>query len=113
MQQLPSAAGSSASTALDINRKGQVVGTAQFTDADGMPVWHAVLWDDSRGCDLNSLLPAGSGWLLESATSINQHGDVVGTGIHNGEQRAFMVRVSSDTAENCQPAVAGRQRLGM
>ena len=41
--------------------------------------------------DLNSLLPAGSGWVLERATGVNVLGQVVGIGTLGGHQRAFML----------------------
>ena len=34
--------------------------------------------------DLNSLLAAGSGWYLEFANAINDNGQIMGFGLHNG-----------------------------
>ena len=39
--------------------------------------------------DLNSRLPAGSGWVLEAATAINDSGEIVGWGRHNGVRHAY------------------------
>ena len=41
--------------------------------------------------DLNSMLPTGSGWLLESATAINESGQIAGSGKHNGLLHAFLL----------------------
>jgi probable HAF family extracellular repeat protein len=41
--------------------------------------------------DLNSLIPAGSGWVLTSARGINDAGQIVGTGTISGVQHAFLL----------------------
>jgi probable HAF family extracellular repeat protein len=47
-----------------------------FSDAS-----RAFVWEKSRGFrDLNSLVPPGSGWELESAAGINNRGEIVGKG---------------------------------
>jgi len=49
--------------------------------------YRAFAWDMNRGFqDLNSLIPADSGLKLEEATSINEHGDIVGWGELHGEE---------------------------
>jgi probable HAF family extracellular repeat protein len=68
--------------ARSINNRGQVVG-------DGPA--GAFLYKRGRRIELNSLLPAGSGWTLTSAQDINDRGQIVGWGIHNGAQRAFLL----------------------
>ena len=40
--------------------------------------------------------PAGSGWSLSRAQDINDRGEIVGRGIHNGAQRAFLLSPSKD-----------------
>ena len=49
--------------------------------------------------DLNTLLPADSGWVLLSANAINDAGQIVGEGTLDGEPRAFLLTppVASDT----------------
>jgi len=44
--------------------------------------------------DLNSLLPANSGWTLTQASAINNEGQIVGYGIHNGATHAFLLDLS-------------------
>ena len=39
--------------------------------------------------DLNTLLPPGSGWTLLTASAINSHGQITGTGRIGGEARAY------------------------
>jgi len=52
-----------------------------FADAE-----RAFVWGKSRGfLDLNSRIASDSGWKLESATSINDHGEIVGRGDYKGQ----------------------------
>ena len=46
----------------------------------------AFLWRNGVMTDLNTLLPAASGWLLQVATSISDGGQIVGYGTLNGHQ---------------------------
>jgi probable HAF family extracellular repeat protein len=69
-----------------INDAGQVVGRS-FTSTG---VSRAFLWEGHSMTDLNSLIPADSGWVLEVATGINQVGQIVGLGTFGGTQRAFL-----------------------
>lgn len=51
----------------------------------------AVLWEDGELFDLNTLIPADSGWELVSASKINNKNQIVGTGKINGESRGFLL----------------------
>ena len=44
--------------------------------------------------DLNSLLPAGSGWTLDEATAINDRGQIVGEGYYHGVECGFLCSVA-------------------
>jgi len=44
-----------------------------------------------RYTDLNSLVPASSGWTLEQATGINDRGQIIGVGQHRGKRGAFLL----------------------
>jgi len=41
--------------------------------------------------DLNNLIPAKSGWVLEQAYGINNSGLIVGTGTLNGAEHGFLL----------------------
>lgn len=74
-----------------INAAGQIVGFA--TAGDGSE--HAVTWQNGVLTDLNALLPADSGWLLETANAINSLGQIVGGGLHNGLASGFLLTPES------------------
>jgi uncharacterized membrane protein len=54
----------------------------------GNAATHAFLYTNGVMTDLNSLLPVGSGLTITSAYGIDNNGDIVGTGLFNGEQYA-------------------------
>lgn len=45
--------------------------------------------------DLNTLLPNGSGWLLQEAIGINDSGQITGYGLYNGTEEAFLLNTAS------------------
>lgn len=96
------------SEARDINATGIAVGyVAQLY---GSPSFggRAVLWDENNQIlDLNTLLPAGSGWVLLSAESINTRGDIVGVGTYNGASRAFLLSVVPEPSVTLLIGMAG------
>ena len=74
------------SVAYAINGAGQVVGTAD-TRSEGK---RAFLWSPGGGMvDLNGLIDRAAGWVLTQARGINDTGQIVGQGLHNGQPRAF------------------------
>ena len=52
----------------------------------------ATLWHGGRIYNLNALMPKGSGWVLEEALAINDHGWIIGNGKHKGVAHAFLLR---------------------
>ncbi len=77
--------------AKDINNAGEIVGyTARFF-SNPTSGGAAMLWKDGTAHDLNDLIPAGSGWILQSAEGINDRGDIVGYGSYQGQTRAFLL----------------------
>ncbi|HVI08161.1 MAG TPA: hypothetical protein VND65_07680 [Candidatus Binatia bacterium] len=71
------------SSAFAINDIGQVVGWSGF---------RAFVWSQSNGIrDLNSQIPANSGWTLTAAYGINLVGQITGEGEINGEQHGFLL----------------------
>lgn len=72
-----------------INNLGKIVGDSALPN--GAP--HAFLWQDGSMVDLNTLLPAGSGWELVSAELINDAGQIIGFGVLNGVSRVFVLTI--------------------
>ena len=70
------------SYAYDVNESGQVVGTSYD---------RAFLWNGSTLIDLNTQIPANSGWELNSAWAINDQGAIAGVGKINGIPHAFLL----------------------
>jgi uncharacterized membrane protein len=95
MHLLPPMAGQSASNASiaeGINNEGDVVGTDSFRTAGGSISTQAVMWPMAGPpVNLNTLIPRGSGWLLEYANAINDDGDIVGGGEYKGAQAGFLL----------------------
>jgi probable HAF family extracellular repeat protein len=115
-----------ASLANSINDSGEVVG-ASF---DANFVFRAVLWQNGKPTDLNSLLPAGSPLYLQLAASVNSSGEIIGFGqTSKGEIHGFLATPNNDenaresvlpSAESVTPAVPSEssrkllfQRLGI
>jgi probable HAF family extracellular repeat protein len=71
---------------LGINNSGVIVGQSTFANT-----YHAFVYSGGKMKDLNKLIPAGSGWVLTDADSINDSGQIVGGGVHNGQQHAFLL----------------------
>ena len=78
--------------AIGINNQGHIVGTSATR---GLPFAtndeRAFIYRNGVMQDLNDLIPAGSGWILNVAKDINSGGQIVGTGKFNGEDRAFLL----------------------
>ena len=79
--------GGTQSFAYAINDSGQVVGASDSV----VSTLHAFVYSAGVMKDLNSLIPANSGWVLTEARGINNSGQIVGNGIRDGHQRAFLL----------------------
>jgi probable HAF family extracellular repeat protein len=100
MQDLGTLPGDTASVARKINFFGQVIG-----DSGNTVVWHdgdpsgwievtgrPFIWTQHGGMqDLNALIPANSGWVLNSVSGINVWGQIVGSGTRNGQPHGFLL----------------------
>ncbi len=75
--------------AIHINDAGKIVGFA--FNGSNIYSGHAFVGNNIRIRDLNSLLPANSGWVLNVALDINNKGQIVGGGTLNGQYRAFLL----------------------
>jgi hypothetical protein len=67
--------------------QGDIVGRSGNGDLSEAP---AALWRHGLVVDLNSLV-AAPGWLLATATDINDVGQIVGTALRGGQRRAYLV----------------------
>lgn len=66
--------------AFGINSEGQVVGTSGVCQG----AVHAVLWENGRAIDLNTVIRANSNLQLVYALSINDRGEIAGLGVPPG-----------------------------
>jgi len=81
--------GATSSFAFGINNSGQVVG---FSETVGDNTANrAFLYTNGAMLDLNSLISADSGWALKVASAINDSGQIIGSGIINGQTHAFLM----------------------
>ncbi len=77
-----------------INDNGDVVGYTQ--DGRGYQS-DPYLYTQGKMIDLNSILPAGSGWTLTNAAAINNHDQIVGAGTYQGHQEAYLLSVNGSS----------------
>ena len=76
--------------AKDVNDAGQIVGFVTNISGSGQ---RAFLWENGVMTDLNTLVPAASGWILTTAEGINENGDIAGYGTIGGQTHAFLLTV--------------------
>jgi len=95
------------SWAWSINDVGQIVGEAEDTEGN----YRATLFDPTgagNNIDLNILIDPASGWMLISASDINNSGWIVGQGINpQGESHAFLLvpcryKLAGDLNDDCK-----------
>lgn len=74
-----------------INNAGVIVGSS-WIDFNGNNS-KAVLWEagTTNAIDLNGQIDGSSGWYLQRATGLNEAGQIVGFGLHNGTARGFLL----------------------
>lgn len=83
---------------LGVNNLGQVVGTSAS---------RAFLYHNNVMSDLNAQLPPGADWRLDVAWSVNDHGQIVGSGLHHGQPRAFVMSPFDAGDLNCDGSLNG------
>ena len=82
------------SAAFALNDYDQLVGASTRGDE----VQDAVLWASDKLVDLNTLIPAGTGWHLVTAWDIDNNGVIVGEGIRSdGTAHGFLLTPVSST----------------
>lgn len=76
-----------------INDHGVIVGQTYGVDASGDPFDHAFVYLNGQFQDLNTLIPAGSGWELTDATAVNDSGQILVDAVNtaNGDSHAFVL----------------------
>jgi len=96
MTDLGTLPGDNYSEAQSINDSGIAVGQAGiYANPSGN---HAVMWQDGKIIDLNNLLSPTSGWFLQTATGINDNGEIVGNGSYNGVWGQYSLFLSGNAA---------------
>lgn len=80
--------GDSDSQALAANNNRQVIGGSGNSFN---PMIHFFIWDAVNGMRNVASLLADSTWTISNVSAINNLGQIVGTGYHNGQQRAFLM----------------------
>ena len=97
--------GGTTSLARSINGSGQIVGYSLNASA----VSRAFLCESGTMLNLNSLIPADSGWTLSEARGINEFGQIVGVGTVNGATHGFLL---SPANQQNVPGEVGGTRFG-
>jgi probable HAF family extracellular repeat protein len=102
------------STANGINDSGAVVGNAGSFSYPTSSASHAWVWvpttpngASGQMTDHNALIPAGSGWVINDATAINDAGQIVGSGTINGQAHAVLLNPVTTTTPTARSAIAG------
>lgn len=80
--------GGTNNSAYGINATGTVVGTADLAGNGGTA---AFVFDNGQMYDLNTRVRAGTGWRLLEAFGINDSGQIVGRGVYDGIEQAFLL----------------------
>jgi probable HAF family extracellular repeat protein len=100
------------SSANALNNNGVVVGAASAGSYRGIS--HAFVAQNGSITDLNRLIPGNSGpWVLQTATGVNDAGEIVGTATFNGtEGRAFLLTHSDNSTyrTGCANSPRGKVR---
>jgi probable HAF family extracellular repeat protein len=77
--------GGTQSYAYGINSAGDIVGNSWTRDG----VMHAFVYINGVMLDLNSLVPIGSGWTIDSAYGITDSGEILAQGTYRGQRYAI------------------------
>ena len=109
MTDLGTVSGYAVSIGVGLNNRGEAVGNSFENGSFKMFLWshaggnnalkralgrdmeHAFIYSDGKMQDLNGLIPRDSGWTLGDARAINDRGQVVGSGLHHGQERGFLL----------------------
>jgi uncharacterized membrane protein len=93
--ELPLLPGDNYGSAIALNSLGHALGWSALSQ-DG--TWNRgpqkpVLWRDGSVFELQAVLDSatGAGWTIVTASAINNPGQIVGLGVHNGQNRAYLL----------------------
>ena len=112
--------GDNNSGAANLNNLGQVVGISASVVPGLPPVsgfecpCRATIWEDGKATDLNTVIPANSGWQLQFAIAVNDQGQIVGVGARRTDFdiHAFLL-TPHDAAAASTPAAAANFNSSM
>ena len=83
-----------------INNAGEIVGSAYLPSVkSGKYLSHPFLYQNGVLFDLNTLIPANLHWELQTVSGINNRGQIIGSGLHNGKTHAFLLTPSGQAAK--------------
>jgi len=102
IQNLGTLPGAESSYAAALNDYGQVVGSSGD---------RAFLWQCEQMIDLTALvIPRNTGWELTEAWDINNEGYIVGVGLKDGAERAYMLKPLGHGPRDCRGRTSGPAR---
>jgi len=80
--------GDTLSVANHVNNLGQVIGVSASAGGAMRPF----LWENGRISEVGSLLDvSGADWVIQSVSAINNSGQMIGSGLYQGQPRAFLM----------------------
>lgn len=79
-----------------ISNQREIVGNATVTGIHYKSC--PFIWKNGVVYDLNKLAPH-SGWMMTEASGINNRGQIIGSGLHNGKTHAFLLTPSGQAAK--------------
>ena len=80
--------GDTQSVAMAVNNQGQVIGFSTSPSGASRPF----LWQNGQMMEVSSLLDAtGVDWVIQHVTAINNLGRIIGSGLYQGQPRAFLM----------------------
>ena len=82
------ALGGSSSYGSAINNNGTVVGLSTIRNGSYRAF---ISTNGGKMQDLNTMIPTGTGWVLEEGTAINDAGQIAGYGTLHAQLRAFLL----------------------
>ncbi len=91
------------SAAYAVNDSGVVVGASGTSTTDTV----AFIYTNGANTDLNTRIPATSGWALQAATGINNAGKITGYGLIGGQTHAFLLSPSTGPSTGGGSATTG------